>query len=52
MKKFLGMMMLIAGSAAIASAQVQAPEIDPSSMASGVVLLGGALLVISTYRRK
>ena len=51
MQKLFGMMLLIIGSAAVASAQVQTPEIDPSSIAGGAALLGGALLVISASRR-
>jgi hypothetical protein len=52
MPKLVGMMLLVIGSAAIASAQALAPEIDTTSTASALVLLGGVVLVIRANRRK
>jgi len=45
MTRFIGMAILLASIASVASAQVQAPEIDGSSAAAAVGLLAGGLLV-------
>jgi hypothetical protein len=53
MRKLFGMMLLVAGSSAVALAQSQGvPEIDPASAASAVALISGGLLLISTRRKK
>ncbi len=53
MQKLIGMTLLMIGSAAIALAQAgPAPEIDPASVTSGLVLLGGVVLVVRASRRK
>jgi len=47
MTKIIGMTLLLIGVSGLAMAQgVAAPEIDPSSGASALVLLSGALLVL------
>ena len=54
MQKILGMMLLGAGTAAVAMAalSVAAPEIDPSSGVAAISLLAGAVLVIRGRRKK
>ena len=52
MQKLIGMMLLLTGSAVMALAQVQTPEIDPASATSGLVLLGGILLVVRARSHK
>jgi hypothetical protein len=52
MRKLFGMMLLVAGSSAVALAGAAVPEIDPASAASAVALISGGLLLISTRRKK
>jgi hypothetical protein len=52
MRKLFGMMLLVAGSSAVALAFPAAPEIDPASAASAVALIAGGLLMINTRRKK
>jgi hypothetical protein len=52
MQRVIGMMLIVVGASAVALAQARTPEIDPKSVASGLALLGGALLVIRANRKK
>ena len=54
MQKILGMMLLGAGTAAVAMAALvtAVPEIDPSSGVAAASLLAGAVLVIRSRRKK
>ncbi|MEO8098401.1 MAG: hypothetical protein ABI811_11930 [Acidobacteriota bacterium] len=49
--KYVGMLLIVLAMAGFASALVAAPEIDGSSLVSGVVLISGAVL-IARGRRK
>jgi hypothetical protein len=50
--KFLGLTLLIVGAAVSCfAAPPQAPEIDPSSGAAALALVGGALLIIRARRK-
>ncbi len=51
MRKLFGMVLLVIGSAAVASAAV-VPEIDPASAGSALALIAGGLLMVSTRRKK
>ncbi len=53
MNKIIGLSLLLIGIAAncMAGLQPVAPEVDPTTGAAAIALLGGALLVIR-YRRK
>jgi hypothetical protein len=48
--KIVGMMLLVVGTAAVASASV--PEIDASSTVSALALLSGSLLILKSRRKK
>jgi hypothetical protein len=51
--KVIGMMLLVVGTVAVASAQVQsAPEIDAGSTVSALALLSGSLLMLKSRRKK
>lgn len=50
--KIVGMMLLILGTVAVASAQQQAPEIDATSTVSALALVSGSLLILKGYRKK
>ncbi len=51
--KIVGMMLLIVGTVAVASAQVApAPEIDANSAVTGLALLSGTLLILKSRRKK
>jgi hypothetical protein len=50
MNKLVGFVLLLAGSAAVASAAA-VPEIDPSAAVGAVVLLAGGLAVIRGRRK-
>jgi hypothetical protein len=52
MQKIVGMMLIVIGASAVAMAQARTPEIDPTSMTSGLALLSGALLVIRAKTKK
>ena len=60
MKKLLGMMLLLAGTAVVAMAQMgpppplagTAPEINPSEATAVVAFISGGLLVLRARRRK
>jgi hypothetical protein len=49
--KIVGMMLLLVGMVATASAQA-VPEIDAGSAASALALLSGSLLVLRSRRKK
>lgn len=49
--KALGLITLILGTAVFASAAVLVPEIDGSSLATGIALVSGALLVARGRRK-
>ncbi len=51
--KVIGLILLMVGAAAMASAQVAAaPEIDANSAGSAVALLSGSLLILKSRRKK
>jgi len=53
LKNILGMLLLVLGYSAFASAAiVGAPEVDPASAGSALALLSGAVMVIRGRRRK
>jgi hypothetical protein len=53
MRKMIGVMLLVLGSAIVSMAQgVPVPEIDPTTGVSALALLAGAALVIRGYRKK
>jgi FtsH-binding integral membrane protein len=49
--KFLGMMLFVLGVAAVASAQVQSPEIDATSTVSALALVSGSLLILKSRKK-
>ena len=49
--KFVGMMLLLMGAAAVASAS-PTPEIDANSSVSAMLLLSGGLLMLRSRRKK
>jgi|GEM_PF-1876322 len=49
--KLTGLLMLVAGSSAVLMAFPATPELDPSSVASVGLLLGGVLLVVRSRKR-
>ena len=49
--KILGMMLLVLGTIAVASAQSQAPEIDATSAVSALALISGSLLILKTRKK-
>jgi hypothetical protein len=53
-RKLVGMALLLASASQFLNAgvTVAAPELDPATGVSAVVLLSGALLIIRTRRRK
>ncbi|MEO8050204.1 MAG: hypothetical protein ABI833_07280 [Acidobacteriota bacterium] len=51
MRKTFGMMLLVIGASAVASATA-VPEIDPASASSALALITGGLLVIGARRKK
>lgn len=46
MRKLVAMTLLVIGAAAVAMAQTQTPEVDATSITSGLALIGGLVLVI------
>ena len=53
MRMLIAVMFLVVGASAVLVAGTpQAPEIDPTTAAAAVALLGGAALVIRGRRRK
>jgi hypothetical protein len=52
MTRIVAVALFVAGAATLALAQLPAPEIDPSSGVTALALLGGALLVIRSTRRR
>jgi len=51
MTKYAALALLLIGTAGMASANIGAPEIDPSSGMSALALLSGALLVLRSRRK-
>ncbi len=49
--KAAGLLMLVAGSSSALFATLVTPELDPGSVASVGMLLGGVLLVIRSQKR-
>jgi hypothetical protein len=49
--KIVGMMLLVVGTVAVASAAT-APEIDAGSTVSALALLSGTLLMLKSHRKK
>ncbi len=50
--KYAGILLTFLGMAAFASASVSVPEIDGSSLVSGVTLISGALLIARGRRKR
>ncbi|MEO8098400.1 MAG: hypothetical protein ABI811_11925 [Acidobacteriota bacterium] len=50
--KYVGMLLTLLAMAGFASAALAAPEIDGSSLVSGVVLASGAVLIARGRRRR
>ncbi len=50
--KTLGFLLLFTGCAGVLMAKPPVPEIDPGSMASALVLLGGGLAVLRSRRKR
>ncbi len=50
--KILGVMLLVVGTVAVASAFNAVPEIDSSSAVSALALLSGSLLMLKSRRKK
>ena len=51
-QKLIGMILLVIGSASVAIAAPAVPEIDPTSGASVLALIAGALLIIRGRRKQ
>ncbi len=52
MKRFLGVLFVIAAASVNAMAIPQVPEIDPASAVAALTLLGGTILVIRARLKK
>jgi hypothetical protein len=50
--KIIGVVLLVIGTVAIASAATTVPEIDASSTVSALALLSGSLLMFKSRRKK
>jgi hypothetical protein len=51
LKKLLALVLFCVGASVLASAQQQAPEIDPGTGANALALIAGALIVIRGRRK-
>lgn len=52
MRKTIGMLLLMIGTAAIAAAVPSVPEVDPASAGSLIAVVTGGLLVLGSRRKK
>jgi hypothetical protein len=50
--KIIGIMLLVVGTVATASAITTAPEVDANSAVSALALLSGSLLMLKSRRKK